>query len=125
MKNVLRVEFGSIYTESGNMIDHMGIVLDKKVGLIKYGEVQGPNGVEQYYKKACLAYRARGFDDMADDLILVKFDRYNGALSIEEVCTLCNYIIQCTANIERILEILEMDEEKIHYTLAELAALGY
>lgn len=125
MKNPLRVEFGSIYTESGFMIDQMGVVIDKDGGLMKYGSLVGERNIRDYYKDTVNRYKACGYSDIADNLVLVEFDRYEGVLSMDEVCTFCNYMIQCSANGSKIMKMLHMSEEEIHEKLSELSSFGY
>lgn len=125
MRNPLRVEFGSIYHESGMMYDNIGVIIDKQSGLYKWDSLTGPHNIKDYYNEIQTKYRQAGLSDIADNLLLVEFDRYEGILSMEEVCTFLNYMIQCSANGQAIMKILAMSEDELHAKMTELQSYGY
>lgn len=127
MKKALEVKFGSMYTTSGKlqMIDDIGLILNKDAGFSKYGSLNGERNIRDYYNNKVKEYRESGLSDIADNLVLIEFDRYDGVLSIEEICTLCNYIIGSCLDYETIMKVLTLGEAEIHTKIAELSNFGY
>lgn len=123
MKGPLKVQYGTIYTENGIGIDNMAVILDKKAGLMKYGDSECY--LEKYYEEMIEKYKRVGLEDVAADLLLVKFDRYNGILNIEEICTLVNYMILCSANGEYLMKLLNMDEPTLKTEIQKLKEYEY
>lgn len=124
MEKILEVKCGSIYTNSGLCIEHIGVVFDKEAGiLLKYGD--STNELNDYFIKMVNDFRKQGFGDIADNLILIEFDRYDGILSVDEICTFVNYMVMCSANGEKVLKMLSMKEEDLKKELKKLSEFGY
>lgn len=123
MNKVLEVKYGTIYTNGGIGIDHIGVIIDKNSGLLKYGD--STKDLNSYFLDMVSKYRKAGLSDIADDLVYIEFDRYDGILSIEEICTFVNYMVMCSANGERIMKMLNMDEENLKIEIKKLAEIGY
>lgn len=123
MDKVLEVKYGTIYTKGGLGIDHIGVILDKDTGLLKYGD--STKDLNGYFLNMVNKYRKIGFEEMADNLMYIEFDRYDGILSIEEICTFVNYMIMCSGNGERIMKMLNMDEENLKNEIQKLSEIGY
>jgi len=121
-KNILRVEYGSIYTQYNTMIDNMTIIFNKDMGVHKYGEARD---VEKDYEEIVLKSRKAGLDEWADNFILIKFDRYEGSLTIEEVCTFVNYMIMVSANSDKNLEMLNMETKELKIEIKKLQEIGF
>lgn len=121
---MLKVIYGSITNDDNSfLIDNMGIIVDKSVGsILKYGDVNTSN-ILSYYQTMITKYKEAGFDDMADDLIFISFDRYNGRISIEEICTIVNYGMNCHS--ERFLELFNLEENALHERVKQLQNYGY
>lgn len=125
MEKVFIAKYGSIYEkETCFCINNLGVVVDKTVGLIKYGDCSY-NFLENWYENAIEKYKKVGFNDVANDIILYKFDRYNGALTIDEICTFLNYMVQVSSNGERIFQMLNKDINLLKEDLKGLAELGF
>lgn len=121
---IFRVEYGSIYrNETGSIIETMAVIIDKSVGLLKYGDAQ--RGLYDYYNEMVEKYKKCGLEDIANDLIYVQFDRYEGVLTIEEICTFANYMVMCSCNGETIYNMLQMTPEKLKEKLKVLEGYGY
>lgn len=121
-KNPLRVEFGTIYTQSGRGIDQIAVILDTDYGsVMKYGDAEK---VQSYYGEMIEKYRKTGFEEEAENYMLITFDRYDGVLSIEEICTLVNYMIQVSAN-PRLMTILKMPEGELKKEIKKLQEFGF
>lgn len=124
--NIFRVEYGSIYnTNSNTMIGNMGIIYDKEDGcLLKYGDIN--RGLEEYYLNMKDKYIKSGLKEIAEDIILIKFDRYESELSMDEICTFCNYLVMVSANKDVINNMLfNMSTEQLKDKLKNLKELGY
>lgn len=121
---MLRVEYGSICGEYlSGFIDNMCIIVDKDTGsIMKYGDAE-TSDIKQYYQNMIEKYQKAGFDDMANCLMLIEFDRYDGILSIEEICTIVNYGMNCHS--ERFLELFSMNENDLHQRITKLKEYGY
>ena len=120
---VFKVKYGSIYNNNGIMINNMGVIVDKDAGLIKYGDVN--KGIKECYTNMVDKYLKCGFEDMANDLVYIEFNRYDSILSIEEICTLCNYMVMCSGTGSRLYKLLSMDEDDIKKEIKKLRDLGY
>lgn len=121
---VFRVENGSIYrNETGSIIETMAVIIDKNASLLKYGDVQ--TGLYEYYNDMVEKYKKCGLDDIASDLIYVQFDRYEGTLTIEEICTFANYMVMCSCNGPTIYKMLHMDTDALKERLKSLSEYGY
>jgi len=70
-------------------------------------------------------YRKGSLEDIADDILYIEFDRYDGVLSIEEICTFMNYILMVSANGEKIMKMLEMEANELKKELARLSEIGF
>ena len=124
--NIFRVEYGSIYNNNTNiMIDNMGIIYDKENGcLLKYGDVN--KGLEQYYLTMQDTYIKSGLKEIAEGIVLIKFDRYESELSMDEICTFCNYLVMVSANKDIINDMFfNMSIEQLKDKLKNLKELGY
>lgn len=122
MKKPLNVQYGTIYTEGGIGIDNMSVILDKTVGLMKYGDKEW---IEEYFDEMVAKYRTAGFENMADNLMVVHFDRYDGSLDIEAICTFVNYMILCSGNIHKIMSMFGMTQEHLLEEIKKLKEFGY
>ena len=118
----LKVEYGSLYTSSGSILEKPAIIYDIDDGLMKYGEAEK---LQRHYDDTIKRYSDNGYYDMVDCLKYAEFDRYDGILDIEEICTLLNYMILCSANGERIHNILNMDEDSLKKEIEKLSSVGY
>ena len=121
---MLKVIYGSITNEEETLlIDNMGIIVDKQVGsILKYGDIN-TSDILNYYHTMLDKYRAAGLDDIADDLVFISFDRYNGKITIEEICTIVNYGMN--SHSERFLEIYNLEETALHERIKQLQNYGY
>ena len=123
MDKVLEVKYGSIYRKDGSFIDNLAVVIDKEGGLMKWGE---RDNIKDYYNNAMEKYRAiPGLEEFANNQVYLEFDRYEGILSIEEICTFANYMIMCSANGSRIINILTMEESDMKKEIQRLKELGF
>lgn len=122
MEKLFNIQYGTIYTPGGNGINNMAIIFDKSACFLKCGEVKD---MEEYYNDMVSRYNKIGYSSMAKDLMLVSFDRYDGILNIEDICTLTNYMAMCSANGERILNILNMDKDRLIAEINMLREIGY
>lgn len=121
---IFRVEYGSIYrNQTGSIIETMAVIIDKSVGLLKYGDAQ--TGLYDYYNEMVGKYKKCGLEDIANDLIYVQFDRYEGILTIEEICTFANYMVMCSCNGPTIYKMLQMDSNELKEKLKSLSEYGY
>lgn len=90
---MFKVMYGSIFNKDETyMIDHLAIILNKDTGTIRYGD-KYMHKMADKYKADCTKLREVGLSAMADDLIYFEFDRYEGVLSIEEVCIILNQLV--------------------------------
>ena len=121
--NPLKVKNRTIYNKEGQKIDNISFIFDKTSGLLKYGDSE--KWVEQHYIEMLSKYRQAGLNDIAEDIILVKFDRYNNELSIEEICAFLNYIILVSSNSEKIMKMLDMNIQDFKLEIKKLQELGY
>lgn len=122
IRNPLEVKYGSIYNDRGCIIETMGIMIDKTSGLMKYGNA---DKVLEYFEKVNAKFRDDGFDEIANDLMFVKFDKYEGVLSSEEICTFVNYIVETSANGENIVKMLYMESDELKGKLKVYKDMGY
>lgn len=123
MERILKVENGTIYTQNGTAIDNLAVILDRSSGLLKYGD--STKGMISIFNDMVSKYKEVGLENMANDLVLLQFDRYNGVLSIDEICTFANYMIMVSANSETIFKILNMNEYEFKNKIKELSELGF
>lgn len=96
--NIFKVEYGSLYNNiTETIIDDIGFIYDRGTGtILKYGDLN--KNFEQYYLDMQNKYIKAGLKDIADDILLIKLNRYESKLSIDEICIFCNYLIMCSAN---------------------------
>jgi hypothetical protein len=120
IKVPLTVKYGSIYSEYRSIIENPSVIIDKDVGLMKWG-----SDLDDYYMTVTNKYKSVGFDDMADNLILIKFEGFDGLLSKEEICTFMNYMILCSSNGEALMKMLNMDGKDLKLEIEKLHSYGY
>jgi len=117
-----KVYCGSLYNHRGCIIEQPSFIYDLNGGVMKYGEAEQ---LKEYYDDTVKKYSEKGFYDIIEDLQYVELDKYNGILSVEEICTLLNYFTLCSANGERIHNILNMDEDSLKKEIEKLSSIGY
>lgn len=127
-------EIGNLTTMDGMILSkkttHMNyyannpcIIIDKDSGtLLKMGDTT-TNPLDDYLKMATDKYRKAGFDDMADAMVLINFDRY-ATLDIEEICTLMNYFMNSIGP-EKMRHLLNADETELKTEIEKLAEIGW
>lgn len=124
MDRELSVKYGSIYTKRGICIDNMAVIYDTEIGcLLKCGDLD--KSIRGYYDKIITRYNEMGFIHEARSINLIRFDRYEGCLSVEEICTFVNYMLMCTSIKDTVNAMLLMGEEELKRKLNKLAEIGY
>ena len=123
MNKIFEVKYGTIYTKNGVGIDNLAVILDKNSSVLKYGDVS--KGMKSLYEDMVSKYKKVGLHDIAQDLIYLEFDRYNGVLSIDEICTFANYMMLVSANGKTIVNMLSMSANDLKKRLKELSELGF
>lgn len=118
----LRVVNNKIIDEQDNEIENIGAIIDVEGGLIKYGDTV--RWLENYYQELMGAVAMRRDIINMEDIILVKLHE-SEELTVEEICTLVNYMILCSANGGRIMRILTSEDTKLHEEIGILSKLGY
>lgn len=122
--NIFRVEYGSIYkNDTGRIIENMAFVISRDSSVLKYGDKN--TGLYDYYLDISSKYKECGLEDMANNLFYIEFDRYDGVLTVEEICTFANYIVMCSCNGETIYNMLKMNEAELKSKIKTLAGYGY
>lgn len=122
MKKVFQARYGSMYRENGSFIDNIAFIFNKDTGLCKWGE---PESIKNHYETMKNNYNKAGLFDMTDDLVYIEFDKYEGILSLEDICTLSNYIIYASAKLDLILKLLSQDIEVIKNEIRILRDMGF
>ena len=121
---IFEVKYGSIYQNStGCIIETMAFIIDKNTSVFKYGDAN--TGLSDYYFEMITKYKKIGLDDMANDLVYIEFDRYEGVLTIEEICIFANYIVMCSCNGQDIIKMLSMEVLELKERLKLLSEFGY
>lgn len=124
MSNVFEIKNGKIYMNASKVFyEDMGVVLDKNTGLVKYGGFS--QGLEDWYNIAVQKYSKFNMSYIVDDMFLFRFENYKNLLTIEEVCTLLNYIFMVSANGDRIFNMLQSGEAKLKLEISKLKELGF
>lgn len=122
MENIFKVYNGSLY-KNGCIIEDIGFIIDKEGGLIKFGDNKDGE-LSEYFFDMISTYKKIGLSDIADGLFLVSFDKYQGILSIEEICTFSNYVFMCSNNGDTILKMMS-DVVFFKNKIKELSEIGY
>lgn len=127
-------EFGNLTTLDGMIIgkqehnmtyyaNNPCIVIDKGSGtLLKMGD-QTTNPLDAYYQTTVDRYNKAGFTYIANDLILINFDRYQ-TLNIEEICTLMNFMMNSIGP-EKMNALLNMAEPELKSEIKRLTDMGW
>ena len=120
---MFKVMYGSIVNEEHTyMINNLVIIVDKSCGcVLKYGDAKMSN-IKEWYATAVERFRAID-PDLADNIIMIEFDRYSEVLNIEDICTILNYAVNCHS-IE-LMKIFEMDADSLKVRLEQLRNYGY
>lgn len=123
MPNVLQVKYGSIYANETRIIEELAFVLDKECGLAKWGE---NIELKKYYQDMIQKYKSiPGLEEFANNYIYVSFDKYSTILTADEICTIGNYIINCSCNGNKVITMLNMSETELKKQINELKTLGF
>lgn len=124
MNNVCKVENGKLYMSKLNVVyDDIAVVLDKKGGLIKYGEYS--KGLAEWYNVAIQEYSILKMQDMIDSMFLFRYKDYKDILTIDEVCVLLNYMIMVSGNGDRIVTALNSSAHDLKLEIEKLKQLGF
>lgn len=100
------------------------VILDTEVGtLIKMGDSL-TSGIKDYYNTMITALKDSGSSDMADSMLYLEFERYNGVLDIDDICTLINYMNN-SIGAEKLNKILSMDEGSLKLEVQRLQDIGF
>lgn len=127
----MKHELGNLTTDNGMIVgkrmtyyaNNPCIIIDKQSGsLLKMGDTH-TNPLTDYFNTAVNAYKNAGFDDMANDMILINFDRY-ATLDIEEICTLMNYFMNSIGPV-KMAALLNSDETELKTEIARLTDIGW
>lgn len=121
---IYRVVNNKIENKEGTIINNLGVVYDMQAGCcLKHGDID--NGfLEQYHERLVNKFNASGLEDISEAIILLRFDNDN-RLTVDEVCTLSNYLIEVTA-IPGILEsYLKLSTNDLKDKIKELKELGF
>ena len=119
-----RVVNNKIENKEGTIINNLGVVYDMQAGCcLKHGDID--NGfLEQYHERLVNKFNESGLEDISEAIILLRFDNDN-RLTVDEVCTLSNYLIEVTA-IPGILEsYLKLSTNDLKDKIKELKGLGF
>lgn len=118
-KNLLHVFHGSITNyDSTFLIDNMAIIVDFDIGaILKFGDIDNTNIKKDYEDKYAK------MNDLGFQIKLITFDRYEGVLTIDEICTIVNYGLN--AHSYSFLELFKMNEADLKNRLKELNRYGY
>lgn len=121
---VYRVVNNKIENAEGIIIEHLGIVYDIQAGgCLKHGDLS-KGFLEDYHKTVIEEFSKAGLQDVAESIVLLRLDNYKD-LTLEEICTLSNYIIEVSA-IPGILEnYLKLSTQELKDKLKELKELGF
>ena len=121
---IYRVVNNKIENKEGTIINNLGVVYDMQAGCcLKHGDID--NGfLEQYHERLVNKFNESGLEDISEAIILLRFDNDN-RLTVDEVCTLSNYLIEVTA-IPGILEsYLKLSTNDLKDKIKELKELGF
>lgn len=121
---VYRVVNNKIENQEGTVIKNLGVVYDTQAGCcLKHGDIA--NGfLEQYHRKLVNKFNELGLEDIAENIILLRFDKDN-ILTVDEVCTLSNYLIEVTAIPEILESYLKLSPNDLKDKIKELKELGF
>lgn len=121
---MLEVYMGSITDkEKTFLIDNMCIIVNTDVGYIhQYGDADHSN-IKDHYNKMMDKYLKSSCPEFANDFKLICFDRYNGQLTIEEICTIVNYGLNSHG--ERFLDLFKLNIDDLKKRVKELQAINY
>ena len=122
MSKTFEVKHGSIYDDSGYMIDNMSVIFNKNFGLYKYGE---KSLLKKYYDKLIYSMLNTPSEHMIEDYVLIELDRYSGILNIEEICVISNYLTMSSGNVENQLKLFTMSASELKEKIAILSEWGY
>jgi hypothetical protein len=120
----LTVNYGSIYPKDGSfMINNICLVVDKSDGIVfKYGD-KDTSDIISYFEHTVKVYREKGHNDMADNLMLLEFNRYDGVLDIDEICTLVNWFRNSIGHL--LMETLQLSEIDLKAKIKSLQEMGW
>lgn len=121
---IYRVVNNKIENKEGTIINNLGVVYDMQARCcLKHGDID--NGfLEQYHERLVNKFNESGLEDISEAIILLRFDNDN-RLTVDEVCTLSNYLIEVTA-IPGILEsYLKLSTNDLKDKIKELKGLGF
>ena len=115
-----QVKYGTIYTYDGIGIGNLAVIFSTDLGVMKIGD-NSDGSLFEYYKTQSEKYKQAGFNG---NIEFLSFDRYNGTLSIEEICTLYNYI-KMGISYEAIINLINMDLDNLKNMIQDLNKIGY
>lgn len=122
--------------ESGNFTVEDGMIVGKRITfyandlcmiidvatgtVLKIGD-QTTGPLDSYYETLAKSYDAMG---MAEDLKFINFDRYNGILDIDDICTVLNYFTNSIGP-EKMNSLLIMNTQQLKIEVSHLQELGF
>lgn len=128
-------EIGYLTTYYGMIVEHdvdksnvhmnnPAIVLDLEVGsVLKMGD-ELTSDIKDWYDTAVNTYISNGMIDIVDSLQLITFDRYDGILDIDDICTLINYM-RNTPGSEKMKALLSMNADDLKQEVERLQSIGF
>lgn len=110
-----------IYNRHG-LIENMSVLLDKRGGLVSYGDLQY---VQKEYNTMMTAFKSNKLSEMCESLMLVDFSAKSSFLTVKEVGTFVNYMLLVSANGNKIVKMLNLNKEDLKIELEKLIDYGF
>lgn len=104
-----------INKQDGMIVENPSVIIDTNTGtVLKIGDV---SWVKDYYSKLCSIFSKA-------NCILFTFDRYQGSLDADSICTIMNYLMNSLGP-NRISKLLEMPMSDLLKEVARLQSIGW
>lgn len=121
MRGYFYVEDGMLHNRDNTFhTNNPAVILDREVGtLVKVGDV---DSLGDYFNAFLL--RLQSCPDIARNLVYIAFDRYEGILDMNEICTFINMLNNHLGG-DRVRKLLAMDTGTLKSEIKKFADMGF
>lgn len=112
---------GMLVNKMGTLhTNHPAIILDREVGTLhSVGDIKV---VGTYFNQYLI--QVTNFPELSKSLVYIAFDRYEGILNMEEVCTFINMLKNSLGG-ERVRSYLAMDSDTLKAEIKKFSEAGF
>lgn len=125
-------KLGFYKTENGMLTDEdrtffandVCVIVDIESGTLHSVGDRNTSNISEKYDTMVKKFRDAGFNEYADALMFVEFNKYEQNISRDGICTLVNYLGNCIGS-KKMKALFAMDSETLNKEIERLQEIGF